>query len=114
MYSLLFISNSPPPSLSHSSATTVKNKDAFLVLQNAFLHSQTSHVGKAVIDAIINIYKCNSANFFMLEPLHTLSTFLEALHDKNEDVQVNYINISLLYLCHVAKNVFYINSIVFM
>ena len=89
VYTAVLIPPPSPLSLCLSPATTVKNKDAFLVLQNAFLHSQTSHLGKAVIDAIINVYKCDSANFFMLEPLHTLSTFLEALHDKNEDVQVN-------------------------
>ncbi|XP_019848853.1 PREDICTED: WD repeat and FYVE domain-containing protein 3-like isoform X2 [Amphimedon queenslandica] len=72
-----------------NSATTVRNKDAFLVLHNAFLHSTSSHLGKDIIDSIINIYKCDSANFFMLEPLHTLSSFLEALENKNEDVQIS-------------------------
>lgn len=71
-----------------SLATTARNKDSFLVLHNAFLHSCSSHLGKDIIDAIINIYKCDPANFFLLEPLHTLSSFLEALENKNEDVQV--------------------------
>ncbi len=67
---------------------TVKNKDAFMVLHEAFLKGQTSHIGNGIIEAIINIYKCDPANFFILEPVHSLSAFLECLEDKNQDVQV--------------------------
>ena len=59
-----------------------------MVLHEAFLRGQTSHIGNGIIDAMINIYKCDSANFFILEPFHSLSTFLECLEEKNQDVQV--------------------------
>ena len=67
---------------------TVRNTDAFMVLQSSFQHSVTSHLGKTIIDVILNIYKCDAANFFILEGHHTLSSFLEILPVKNEDVQV--------------------------
>ena len=67
---------------------TVKNKDAFMVLHEAFLRGRTSHIGNGIIDAMINIYKCDPANFFILEPVHSLSAFLECLENKNQDVQV--------------------------
>ena len=59
-----------------------------MVLQSSFQHSVTSHLGKTIIDVILNIYKCDAANFFILEGHHTLSSFLEILPVKNEDVQV--------------------------
>ena len=66
----------------------MRNKDAFMVLHNAFLRGQSSNMEKDIIDAIINIYKCDPANFFILEQVHSLSTFLESLENKNEDIHV--------------------------
>ena len=67
----------------------MRNKDAFLVLQTTFLNCTTSHLGKVIIDVILNIYKCDPANYFILESQQTLSTFLENLTNKNEDIQVS-------------------------
>ena len=58
------------------------------MLQTTFLHCTTSHLGKIIIDVILNIYKCDPANYFILESQQTLSTFLENLTDKNGDIQV--------------------------
>lgn len=60
-----------------------------MVLHNAFLKGQTSHIGNSIIEAMINLYRCDSANFFILEPVHSLSAFLECLEEKNQDVQVH-------------------------
>ena len=70
------------------SGNTVRNKDAFMVLHNAFLRGQSSNMEKDIIDSIINIYKCDPANFFILEQVHSLSTFLESLENKNQDIHV--------------------------
>ena len=85
----------------------MKNKDAFMVLHEAFLKGQTSHIGNGIIEAIINIYKCDPANFFILEPVHSLSAFLECLEDKNQDVQVlpymAYVYCEVVVSCHFLK-----------
>jgi len=67
---------------------SVKNCDAFLVLQDAYLSSQSSHLGKVVVDAILNTFRSDPANYFILESHHTLSMFVETLPTKNDDVQV--------------------------
>ena len=89
---IFFLPETHTIDVSFSLANTVKNKDAFMVLHNAFLRGQTSHIGNDIIDAMINIYKYDPANFFILEPVHSLSSFLEVLVEKNQDVQVRVIS----------------------
>ena len=67
---------------------SMKNCDAFLVLQDAYLNNQSSHLGKVVVDAILNTLRSDPANYFILESHHTLSMFVETLPTKNDDVQV--------------------------
>uniref|UniRef100_A0A8C4ZMQ7 WD repeat and FYVE domain containing 3 n=1 Tax=Gadus morhua TaxID=8049 RepID=A0A8C4ZMQ7_GADMO len=68
---------------------TVRNLQAFSVLQNAFLRAKTSRLARMVLDAIANIYAAEPANYFILEAQHTLSQFAERVA-KLPEAQVKY------------------------
>ncbi|XP_072921340.1 WD repeat and FYVE domain-containing protein 3 isoform X1 [Hemitrygon akajei] len=68
---------------------TVKNIQAFSVLQIAFLKVKTSHLARIILDAISNIYMADNANYFILESQHTLSQFAEKI-SKAPEVQPKY------------------------
>lgn len=61
------------------SGHSVRNVQAFAVLQNAFLKAKTGFLAQVILDAITNIYVADSANYFILEPQHTLSQFAEKI-----------------------------------
>ncbi|XP_043915423.1 WD repeat and FYVE domain-containing protein 3 [Protopterus annectens] len=67
----------------------VRNIQAFNVLQNAFLKAKTSYLARIILDAISNIYIADNANYFILEPQHTLSQFAEKI-PKMPEVQTKY------------------------
>ncbi|XP_031426548.1 WD repeat and FYVE domain-containing protein 3 isoform X2 [Clupea harengus] len=52
---------------------TVRNIQAFSVLQNAFLKARTARLARVVLEAIGNVYAADRANYFILEAQHTLS-----------------------------------------
>uniref|UniRef100_H3DD36 WD repeat and FYVE domain containing 3 n=1 Tax=Tetraodon nigroviridis TaxID=99883 RepID=H3DD36_TETNG len=68
---------------------TVRNIQAFSVLQNAFLRAKTSRLACMLLDAIGNIYAADSANYFILESQHTLSQFAERVA-KLPEAQAKY------------------------
>lgn len=68
---------------------TVRNIQAFSVLQNAFLKAKTSRLACMLLDAIGNIYAAESANYFILESQHTLSQFAERVA-KLPEAQTKY------------------------
>ncbi|PWA17023.1 hypothetical protein CCH79_00013243 [Gambusia affinis] len=68
---------------------TVRNIQAFSVLQNAFLRAKTSRLACMLLDAIGNIYAAEPANYFILESQHTLSQFAERVA-KLPEVQTKY------------------------
>ncbi|XP_024909182.1 WD repeat and FYVE domain-containing protein 3 isoform X1 [Cynoglossus semilaevis] len=68
---------------------TVRNIQAFAVLQNAFLRAKTSRLACMLLDAIGNIYAVEPANYFILESQHTLSQFAERVA-KLPEAQVKY------------------------
>lgn len=68
---------------------SIKNVQAFAVLQNTFLKANTSYLAQVILDAIENIYIADSANYFILEPQHTLSQFAEKI-SKLPEVQTKY------------------------
>lgn len=68
---------------------SVRNIQAFAVLQNAFLKAKTSFLAQIILDAITNIYMADNANYFILESQHTLSQFAEKI-SKLPDVQNKY------------------------
>ncbi|XP_032772157.1 WD repeat and FYVE domain-containing protein 3 isoform X2 [Rattus rattus] len=68
---------------------SVRNIQAFAVLQNAFLKAKTNFLAQIILDAITNIYMADSANYFILESQHTLSQFAEKI-SKLPEVQTKY------------------------
>uniref|UniRef100_G3RTL4 WD repeat and FYVE domain containing 3 n=1 Tax=Gorilla gorilla gorilla TaxID=9595 RepID=G3RTL4_GORGO len=68
---------------------SVRNVQAFAVLQNAFLKAKTSFLAQVILDAITNIYMADNANYFILESQHTLSQFAEKI-SKLPEVQNKY------------------------
>ncbi|XP_054630463.1 WD repeat and FYVE domain-containing protein 3 isoform X3 [Dunckerocampus dactyliophorus] len=68
---------------------TVRNIQAFSVLQNAFLQAKTSRLACMLLDAIGNIYGAEPANYFILESQHTLSQFAERVA-KLPEAQAKY------------------------
>ncbi|KAK1892234.1 WD repeat and FYVE domain containing protein 3, partial [Dissostichus eleginoides] len=68
---------------------TVRNIQAFSVLQNAFLKAKTSRLACMLLDAIGNIYSGESANYFILESQHTLSQFADRVA-KLPEAQAKY------------------------
>uniref|UniRef100_A0A8C9P376 WD repeat and FYVE domain containing 3 n=2 Tax=Marmotini TaxID=337730 RepID=A0A8C9P376_SPEDA len=68
---------------------SVRNVQAFAVLQNAFLKAKTNFLAQIILDAITNIYMADSANYFILESQHTLSQFAEKI-SKLPEVQNKY------------------------
>ncbi|XP_052054971.1 WD repeat and FYVE domain-containing protein 3 isoform X3 [Apodemus sylvaticus] len=68
---------------------SVRNIQAFAVLQNAFLKAKTNFLAQIILDAITNIYMADNANYFILESQHTLSQFAEKI-SKLPDVQNKY------------------------
>ncbi|XP_006535290.1 WD repeat and FYVE domain-containing protein 3 isoform X5 [Mus musculus] len=68
---------------------SVRNIQAFAVLQNAFLKAKTNFLAQIILDAITNIYMADNANYFILESQHTLSQFAEKI-SKLPEVQNKY------------------------
>ncbi|KAG9355118.1 hypothetical protein JZ751_001831 [Albula glossodonta] len=68
---------------------TVRNIQAFSVLQNAFLKAKSSRLSRTILDAIANIYMADNANYFILEAQHTLSQFAEKI-SKLPEAQAKY------------------------
>ncbi|KAL5018826.1 hypothetical protein ScPMuIL_004548 [Solemya velum] len=66
---------------------SVRNIQAFQVLQTAFLKGLKSHMCSTILDVISSIYHQDSANYFILEPQHTLSQFAEKIYLKPLEVQ---------------------------
>ncbi|XP_066509176.1 WD repeat and FYVE domain-containing protein 3 isoform X1 [Hoplias malabaricus] len=68
---------------------TVRNIQAFAVLQNAFLKAKSGRLARMVLEAISNIYAADYANYFILEAQHTLSQFAERV-PRLPEVQAKY------------------------
>ncbi|KAK2495110.1 hypothetical protein MC885_007783, partial [Smutsia gigantea] len=68
---------------------SVRNIQAFAVLQSAFLKAKTNFLAQIILDAITNIYMADNANYFILESQHTLSQFAEKI-SKLPEVQNKY------------------------
>ncbi|XP_068245244.1 WD repeat and FYVE domain-containing protein 3 isoform X2 [Palaemon carinicauda] len=69
---------------------SVRNVQAFNVLQSVFLRGTTANLCSVILDAISAVYHSDSANYFILEPQHTLSTFAEKIHTKPKEIQEKY------------------------
>ncbi|XP_077377164.1 WD repeat and FYVE domain-containing protein 3 isoform X1 [Festucalex cinctus] len=69
---------------------TVRNIQAFSVLQNAFLQAKSGRLACALLDAVGSIYAADPANYFVLESQHTLSQFAERVARLPEEAQAKY------------------------
>ena len=80
------------------SGSSVRNLQAFSILQTAFLKATTTLLCSVILDSISAVYHADSANYFILEPHSTLSTFAEKIHFKPIEIQVftNYEIIAML------------------
>ncbi|XP_060523655.1 WD repeat and FYVE domain-containing protein 3 [Cylas formicarius] len=67
--------------------TSVRNIQAFHVLQNTFIKSSSTLVCNTILDAISSIYHSDNANYFILENQNTLSQFIERIHYKPAEIQ---------------------------
>lgn len=67
---------------------SVRNVQAFSVLQLVFLRGTTSNLCSVILDAILAVYQSDVANYFILESQHTLSNFAEKIHSKPKEIQV--------------------------
>ncbi|XP_067828723.1 WD repeat- and FYVE domain-containing protein 4 [Heptranchias perlo] len=73
------------------SGTTVKNLQAFKVLQSVFLNADCSCVSAIILSSIKKIWSWNKANFFLLEwTQQALFQFAEVIYLKSRPVQIQY------------------------
>uniref|UniRef100_A0A2M4AH30 Uncharacterized protein n=1 Tax=Anopheles triannulatus TaxID=58253 RepID=A0A2M4AH30_9DIPT len=70
--------------------TAVRNLNAFQVLQVAFLRASNVLLCCKILEAIMEIYRMDDANYFILESLNTLCSFAEKIHQKPEMVQSTF------------------------
>ncbi|KAL4623281.1 WD repeat and FYVE domain-containing protein 3-like isoform X1 [Arapaima gigas] len=68
---------------------TVRNVQAFSVLQNVFLKAKTIHLANTILNAIAKIYMADNANYFFLETQHTMSVISEKI-SRLPELQVKY------------------------
>ena len=93
-----------PISNSVFSGSTVRNPQAFQVLQSVFLKSQSEQLSSVVLDAVSTIYNADNANYFLLEDQHTLSQFCERIHLKPAKSQEKLFQL-LEFVVHHLKHV---------
>ncbi|XP_018577977.1 WD repeat and FYVE domain-containing protein 3 [Anoplophora glabripennis] len=67
--------------------TSIRNIQAFHVLQSTFLKSNSALLCSTILDAISSIYHSDNANYFILENQNTLSQFTEKIHHKPAEIQ---------------------------
>ncbi|KAH0568814.1 WD repeat and FYVE domain-containing protein 3 [Cotesia glomerata] len=69
---------------------SVRNIQAFQVLQSVFVKSNSSLLCCTILDAISSVYHSDNANYFILEGQNTLSQFAEKIHLKNPEIQKKF------------------------
>ncbi|XP_050083063.1 WD repeat and FYVE domain-containing protein 3 isoform X2 [Anopheles aquasalis] len=73
--------------------TCVRNLNAFQVLQTVFLRSSNALLCCRILEAIVEIYRMDNANYFVLESLNTLCVFAEKIHQKPEMIQSSFFDL---------------------
>ncbi|XP_033108223.1 WD repeat and FYVE domain-containing protein 3-like isoform X3 [Anneissia japonica] len=66
---------------------SVRNLQSFQVLQTVFLKAETTFLCTTILDVVSSIYNSDPANYFILEPQHTLSQFIDRMYLKSDQVQ---------------------------
>ncbi|NXL93685.1 WDFY4 protein, partial [Alectura lathami] len=74
-----------------SSGMTVKNLQAFQVLQSIFQKSNDRHLCGRILGAIGTIWAWDTVNFFLLEwTLQPINKFIDIIHFKTHPIQVQF------------------------
>lgn len=73
-----------------STGGSVRNIQAFQVLQSVFVKSNSPLLCCTILDAISSVYHSDNANYFILEGQNTLSQFAEKIHLKNPEIQEKF------------------------
>ena len=81
--------------------STVRNLQAFQVLQSVFLKCSSASLGGTILDAISTIYHGDNANFFLLQNQHTLSQAAEKIASKPRAVQEKYFQLIEFLVHHI-------------
>nr|CAD7262381.1 unnamed protein product [Timema shepardi] len=76
--------------LLYKPGASVRNIQAFQVLQSVFLKSNSAVLCCTILDAISSVYHADNANYFILEGQHTLSQFAEKIHLKPQEIQEKF------------------------
>eukprot|EP00794_Sanderia_malayensis_P012330 gene12330-13603_t len=70
------------------SGVTLRNLDAFKVLQETFLQTKDENLCLDILHSIESVFTSDSSNFFVLSNLHTLVLFIEKAPIKPRNVQM--------------------------
>lgn len=84
--------------------STVRNIQAFHVLQSVFLKAESEQLTVTILDAISTIYTADNANYFLLESQHALSQFAEKIWLKPKKAQEKFFQL-IEFLVHHLKYV---------
>ncbi|XP_032301308.1 WD repeat- and FYVE domain-containing protein 4 isoform X3 [Coturnix japonica] len=92
-----------------SSGMTVKNLQAFQVLQSIFQKSNDQHLCGTVLGAIGTIWAWDTVNFFLLEwTLQPINQFIDIIHFKPHPVQIQFFGLVesiVLDLCYIPHEI---------
>ena len=64
----------------------MRNVQAFQVLEQVFIRGRTVILCQGALDGILNIYRRDPANYFILAGQQTISTFTEPLLEKRAEI----------------------------
>lgn len=88
----------PQPS---GKGSSVRNIQAFLVLQSLFLKCNSPTLCSIILDAVSSAYHADNANYFILESQHTLPQFAEKIHLKPPDIQDKFFKLLEMIVFHL-------------
>ncbi|XP_046392591.1 WD repeat and FYVE domain-containing protein 3 isoform X2 [Ischnura elegans] len=80
---------------------SVRNIQAFQVLQSVFLKASSASLCSTILDAISSVYHSDDANYFILEGQHTLSQFAERIHLKPPEIQEKFFQLLEFIIFHL-------------
>ncbi|XP_063969658.1 WD repeat and FYVE domain-containing protein 3-like isoform X2 [Lytechinus pictus] len=72
---------------------SVRNLQAFQVLQTVFLKATTESLCRIVLDVLTSVYNSDVANYFILEPQNTLSQFIDRMTTKTPTIQIKILEL---------------------
>ncbi|XP_078381850.1 WD repeat and FYVE domain-containing protein 3-like isoform X3 [Oculina patagonica] len=81
--------------------SSVRNIEGFQVLQSVFCKTTDKLLCLNILDCINNIYCSDNANYFILEPQHTLSLFIGTVPEKHTEVQERIFRLLELVICNL-------------